>query len=572
MRKTLLLLIFVISIVFCFAQEFNSFRYLSTSGALDGDVEYAFDPLDLNYLSGTRLYSGLSNFSGNDNIFMNSGDNYLLLGTSTDKTFLKKLKAALLFKYYDNEEPLTINCYPNPYDEYPTTDWGRVEYTWQNYSDTNGNELYDNYEYVHQKYENVDKNKGTDFSLVLSHPMGEKSVLGYKLCYLYSRESNTYAQDDILSLLSSAPTLEYTSTTYTLPEMDPTVEEETSSSNILGDFDTKDTNSTFRNQLGYLTKLNAWEFSGTFTLDYLNNCLETEDSASEVTIYNSDISDKANAYRKNTYEENGMFNQINGRIRYFLVSDDDPFHTGYISCGLGFGLKNLNVKQKELYNENEEDPYYYSSKNFSASGDLTGINFSANTRLNYPLNNKTFIGTGLFYTLQNDDLKGDYTYQISKKASFFNYDGSWNYTINQISKSAGKVEQEETVKIFRAPVGLEYWFTNNMKWAMRFGTIFTHTVEIFKESFAPNLIEPTLTECTYANGETASQLNDNTSLKESHSTKYSTSKTDFSYGICFKANDNLQIDLLAMFDNNDLELWNTNFIRNLKLSFTVIFQ
>jgi hypothetical protein len=503
---------------------------------------------------------------------MNSGDNYLLLGTSTDKTFLKKLKAALLFKYYDNEEPLTINCYPNPYDEYPTTDWGRVEYTWQNYSDTNGNELYDNYEYVHQKYENVDKNKGTDFSLVLSHPMGEKSVLGYKLCYLYSRESNTYAQDDILSLLSSAPTLEYTSTTYTLPEMDPTVEEETSSSNILGDFDTKDTNSTFRNQLGYLTKLNAWEFSGTFTLDYLNNCLETEDSASEVTIYNSDISDKANAYRKNTNEENGMFNQINGRIRYFLVSDDDPFHTGYISCGLGFGLKNLNVKQKELYNENEEDPYYYSSKNFSASGDLTGINFSANTRLNYPLNNKTFIGTGLFYTLQNDDLKGDYTYQISTKASFFNYDGSWNYTINQISKSAGKVEQEETVKIFRAPVGLEYWFTNNMKWAMRFGTIFTHTVEIFKESFAPNLIEPTLTECTYANGETASQLNDNTSLKESHSTKYSTSKTDFSYGICFKANDNLQIDLLTMFDNNDLELWNTNFIRNLKLSFTVIFQ
>ena len=267
-----------------------------------------------------------------------------------------------------------------------------------------------------------------------------------------------------------------------------------------------------------------------------------------------------------------MFNQINGRIRYFLVSDDDPFHTGYISCGLGFGLKNLNVKQKELYNENEEDPYYYSSKNFSASGDLTGINFSANTRLNYPLNNKTFIGTGLFYTLQNDDLKGDYTYQISKKASFFNYDGSWNYTINQISKSAGKVEQEETVKIFRAPVGLEYWFTNNMKWAMRFGTIFTHTVEIFKESFAPNLIEPTLTECTYANGETASQLNDNTSLKESHSTKYSTSKTDFSYGICFKANDNLQIDLLTMFDNNDLELWNTNFLRNLKLSFTVIFQ
>jgi len=572
MRKTLLLLIFVIGIVFCFAQEFNSFRYLSTSGALDGDVEYAFDPLDLNCLNGTRLYSGLSNFSGNDNIFMNSGDNYLLLGTSTDKTFLKKLKAALLFKYYDNEEPLTINCYPNPYDEYPTTDWGRVEYTWQNYSDTNGNELYDNYEYVHQKYENVDKNKGTDFSLVLSHPMGEKSVLGYKLCYLYSRESNTYAQDDILSILSSAPTLEYTSTTYTLPEMDPTVEEETSSSNILGDFDTKDTNSTFRNQLGYLTKLNAWEFSGTFTLDYLNNCLETEDSASEVTIYNSDISDKANAYRKNTNEENGMFNQINGRIRYFLVSDDDPFHTGYISCGLGFGLKNLNVKQKELYNENEEDPYYYSSKNFSASGDLTGINFSANTRLNYPLNNKTFIGTGLFYTLQNDDLKGDYTYQISTKASFFNYDGSWNYTINQISKSAGKVEQEETVKIFRAPVGLEYWFTNNMKWAMRFGTIFTHTVEIFKESFAPNLIEPTLTECTYANGETASQLNDNTSLKESHSTKYSTSKTDFSYGICFKANDNLQIDLLTMFDNNDLELWNTNFIRNLKLSFTVIFQ
>ena len=79
MRKTFLVLILVSGIVFCFAQEFNSFRYLSTSGALDGDVEYAFDPLDLNYLSGTRFFSGLSNFSGNDKILMNSGDNYLLL-------------------------------------------------------------------------------------------------------------------------------------------------------------------------------------------------------------------------------------------------------------------------------------------------------------------------------------------------------------------------------------------------------------------------------------------------------------------------------------------------------------
>ena len=578
MRKTFLVLILVSGIVFCFAQEFNSFRYLSTSGALDGDVEYAFDPLDLNYLSGTRFFSGLSNFSGNDKILMNSGDNYLLLGTSTDKTFLKKLKAALLFKYYDQEDPLEINCYPSPYDVYPTTDWGRVEYTWQNYYDTNGNSLYDRYGYVHQKYENVAKDKGTDFFFVLSHQLGEKSVLGYKLGFLYSQESNTYAQDNILSALAGDPTWEYTYNIINLPEIDPTIAEETISSNYLGDFDTKDTNSTLRNQLGYLTKLNAWEFSGTYTLDYLDNCLETKDFASQIYSYNSDITNYYHAYRKNNYKENGMFNQISGRVRYILLPDDDPLHTGSVSCGLGFGLRTLNVERKELYNEdkdnNNNDSCYHNiiNENLSASGDLTGINFSANTRLNYPLNNKTFIGTGLFYNLQIDDLEGDFTYNVTRLDSIFNYDGSWNENINIISKSAGKVKQEETVRIFRAPVGLEYWFTNNQKWAMRFGTVFTHKVEIYKESYAPTSIEPTIIEETYANGETYTNIDNNISLKESHCTKYSTSKTDFSYGICFKANNNLKIDLLTMFDNEDLELWNTDFLRNLKLSFTVIFK
>ncbi|HRR98168.1 MAG TPA: hypothetical protein P5542_05685 [Candidatus Syntrophosphaera sp.] len=576
MKKTLIISIMVMAIALCSAQEFNSFRYLSTSGALEGDVEYALDPLQLHYLSGTRFFSDLSNVSGNDKILMNSGDNYLLLGVATDKTFLKKVKAALLFKYYDNEDPLEINCYPSPYDDYPTTDWGRVEYTWQNYFDTNNNSLYDYYEYLYQKYENIAKDKGTDFSLVLSHSLGEKSVLGYKLAYLCSTESNTSAQDDILTFLAGAPTGEYIYNSYNLPEMDPTVEEDTYSNKIIGDFNTDNNESTLCNQIGYMRQGKTWDLSGTYTLDYVDNSLKTNDFSSKLSLDNAVITENTIASRKNSYQEEGLYNQIEGRIRYNLVPDDNPFHTGFISGGLNLGLNTLNVEQNESYIEDSDNPTYayhtIKSEILSTSGDLTGINFAANTRLNYPLNHKTFIGTGFFYNLKNDNLKGNFSYDVSYVDSTFNNNGSWNYTYSRTSKSKGKIEQEETVTVFRVPVGIEYWFTNNMKWAMRFGSLFTHTVEIYKECYTPTLIEPTLVQFHFPDGTVNTELEENISLKESHSSKYVTSKTDFSYGICFKANDNLQIELLTMFDNEDITLWNTDFFRNLKLSFTIFFK
>ena len=76
----------------------------------------------------------------------------------------------------------------------------------------------------------------------------------------------------------------------------------------------------------------------------------------------------------------------------------------------------------------------------------------------------------------------------------------------------------------------------------------------------------------YPDGSQEQDVTNNTSLLESTSYKRVASTTDFSYGLGYKASKNLQIDLLSMFEDTGSELWSTDFLRSLRLSFTLVFN
>ncbi|HOA29539.1 MAG TPA: hypothetical protein PKL34_05830 [Candidatus Cloacimonadota bacterium] len=575
MKKSIVILI-LLGMAICLAgQEFNSFRYLSTGGALDGDVEYAFDPLDLSYLKGIRFFTGLSNYSSEDQLFKDSSENYLLLGGSTDKTFITNLKAALLFKYHDTENPLPFDFYADPYDDIYVSTIGQAEYDWQGYIDTNGNNLYDNYVNYYQKFRNMELDKNSNLSLVLSYPLGENNVLGYKLGYVKDSSENSYCHQDMLYFDYGDPSYEGIYQMEALPDMDPLVNAYDEDSALTGDFKQTTDSSTLRNQLAYSHRGEKWELSGYYSLD-LGNL--DQDSNNEVlykehnSINSSFLRDEASSTHK--YASDQMANRLAGRVRYTLVPNEDHAHSGYLAAAISVGMISNDVESRMRDYSNQYSPIALERNIyediFDIDGDESGMELGLMSRLNMPLNSSTFFGLGIAYNHMSEKLDGTYDYYTAYlDTTYHAFTGEWVTAQKEISKSSGDVTGENYTHTVRVPVGLEYWFTSNAKWAMRFGSVFSHTTTISKYRYNPTLIEPTLIVEYTPDGIADSWIEDNTSLKENSSTKTSTSDNSFSYGIGYKANKNLQIDLLAMFDTDNAELWNTHFLRSLRLAFSI---
>ncbi|MDP3114146.1 MAG: hypothetical protein Q8M98_05140 [Candidatus Cloacimonadaceae bacterium] len=571
MKRMLFIAIILTIFTVCCAQEINSFRHLSTSGALDDDLEYVFSPLDLYYLNGTKLFSNLSNFDANDQIFMTNGGNYLLLGAASDKALFQKLKAAFLFKYYVNKFPLQIDCSPEP--NIFTTSWGEVEYDWQSYYDTNNNGLYDRYRNITQKYKNLILDHGNETFLTLAYELTPKKILGYKIGYLKSLQSETYANSALLDFNYGAPTTDYYSRIMNLPDQDPTATEYNYELTREGDFNTEVSEHAIHNEFGYMQLGTKRELSCSYVFRYMKMENITDDQANRIEHNAIETTESESAYLKSA--QDGLYNELSGRARFTLVPDQDRKKEGFVSFNLALGILNLDAIDNDLYQYEDYAPnsnHHTILENLRETGDISGLDLNTSVKFGYPLNKNTFFGTGLYYHFHKHTQDGDFNYSYSSIDTLFNTSGAWNSIRKETSISSGKTKHVNSVSSIRIPVGLEYWFSTNQKWAMRFGSVFTQVVDIMNDSYRPTLIEPTLIEIYYPNQTNPYvMLADNSYLVESHSIKTNTSATDFSYGLCYKANNNLQVELMSMFDQDNLDFWNTSFFRNLKLSFTISF-
>lgn len=586
MKRLLFCCVLVYAFTLCGAQYLNSFRYLSTGGGLDDDIEYAYDPLDLYYFHGLKLYSALNNFNDDDRLLAGSGSNYLVLGAATDKAWLPKLKAAVLWRCYDDKTPLNFDCYPSPYDYYPTTDQGEAEYEWQSYFDSNENGLYDHHRRLWQKFENYEREKNKEAYLVLAYALSPLAVLGDKIGFSRSWGDDTYAHNSVLDFGWGDPSTQYFESENSLPDMDPGTPFYRHENEGEGDFDSDDLDCFFHNELGYMRTGGKWEYSGRWRINFLREKNSTLDRATETDRdYYEHPVDGQDYYEYKEQEswdykslDKGVYNQLSGRLRYFLVPDADLRRAGYWSCGLGLGMRNLTSAYDELYLYDEKDPSIANSNEegrLNEKGTVLGFDFNGFLKLSYPLNQHTFLGTGMYYSWLNNKTKGDFDYlYTSQTTSFAGGDKEdWVHRHTETSHSAGDTEQQYNCQTFRVPVGLEYWFSASRKWAMRVGSAFTWSASTYNESYTPTLIEPTMVEdVNFDDQENPSvSIEDNTYLVESHNHQGSASSTQFSYGLCYKPSEQLQIEVMHMFSMSDLNLWNTDFFRQLSFAFTVGF-
>lgn len=571
MKRYTIALILLLIIGALFAQDINSFRNLGSAGALDGELEYAFNPADLNYLSGIHLFSGLSNLYAKDKLFDNSGENYLLLGASTDRAFIRNLKAALLFKYVDSETPMPISYYNG-------TAFGNLEYRVDQYYDSNNNGLYDRYNSLYQKYRNVETENGSDLFLVLSKAFSPSFLMGYKLGLIQTQESGsaaTYSGDYITEGDASGESIAIIENQ---PEMDPSVPPYKRETKENAQYSNEFTQSKIQNQIVLNKTGDKWNLAAYYTLNLLQDERLIDD---KLNLSRKDDSvpqyDDTEEYF-NQNKSNGIDNKLYARVKREFIQNVDFQKTGFLALGIGVKHSLLKIDAKEKTFEKEIDYITAVERiqetntyEYNYTADSNGLGFNADIKLNYPLNNSTIIGLGAFFEADKSTQKGDYSTTIDYKEYYYHTEDDWNSAALGTFKELGDIQIEQSSSKFTVPVGLEYWFTKNMKWALRCGSRFTRTMSIEKTNYAPTLIEPARMEQIDTDGSHYVSYAASESVMENTSRRDIVNETELSYGLCFKANKNLKIELINMFENTSSDIWNASFIKNLKLSFSLVF-
>ncbi|MBW6516646.1 MAG: hypothetical protein K0B81_08565 [Candidatus Cloacimonetes bacterium] len=574
MRTLIIIICLTLIATALFSQEINSFRNLSTGRALLDNLDFILDPLDIRYVSGIRLYTNLSNLSAEDRIFMNDGSNHFLMAISTDEIFYEGFRAAFMATYYDNKHPRPIQFYPNPYGEWLEVGFGEVEHIWQEFRDTNLNGLYDTHHIVQQSFENSEYHSGNEFYLNLSYQINEEHAVGFKTGLFTTKSGYNYLSNNMLGYSSGTPTFDYLEQIFNLPENDPTQEELELEIARNGEFETELRDVRWMNHFAYSFQPDDIEYRVGLVLATIHENEFTEDE-----IYLSPTQENAlYCYEK---EVAGLFIAFNGGARYTFRQMPERRHDGFISAHaqIGFHILDNETFQEMAYERDTIDEVFDISESFgwsdtmSEKGDIRSTDFLTSIRFSYPLNDRTFFGTGLRYHYTDFDIENDFhqAYESSETAYFIPMD-EWLYTTDTESAIRGKSQHQRRINLFSIPVGLEYWFTNNRQWALRFGSQFTQRVETFNTLYQPTHVEPEITHVYLPDeDDPIIYIEDNTYEIGSESRKMRSSQTIYSYGVCFIPSRNLQIDLMGLFDQDDIEVWNTDFIRNLRISFSLRF-
>lgn len=575
MKRLLTLVIVAILCLPLLAQDINSFRNLSTGSALDDDADLAFDPIELNYLKGTTVFSNLSNIGGSDKIFMNSGAQHFLMGLATEKCRINKLKAAILFKYYDNKTPGSIQYYPNPWDSMISAT-GEVDYTWQEYSDVNMNGLYDKYRIIKQNYKSLSYSKGMDFYLNLAYELNKANRLGFKLGVNNVEIGNNRSSMPLLNFSSNSPTTDYSDMYQSLLDSDPSIPESYYERTMKGDFVSEDTYSDILAELAYSITMGDLDLRAALKFELIDSKTSHDDLANETLKSLNQPDEMEMESYLSSLEEKGNYTALALGIRKTFNAARERRNDSYVSLSAQVGMLNMDVSEEETWTGDEQVSGNYhsiASESMKQEGELSGFDMKAHLRINYPLNSKTYFGTGLLYYYSDQKQKGDFTMMATETdSSFTSVDNTWYSTQTGNMLMTGKTEHNYNSTTISIPVGIEYWFTNNNQWTLRFGSVFSQYVSTINELFQPENVEPYSYVEVYADGSETDVWNeDNEYVIDSESRVTRSSSATYCYGVGYKPSSNLQIDVMGIFDSSNTDIWNTNFFRNLRLAFTLCY-
>ncbi|MCF7858371.1 MAG: hypothetical protein K9N07_03470 [Candidatus Cloacimonetes bacterium] len=576
--------IFLLIIIFCFIMsllnsEPTSFRNQALGNVIDDDLDLVYDPIDLKFVSGSRLYTNLSNLvSSNEEFLANNSSNTFLIGYSTKNPLVENLWTAFFIEFQKTKvaNSIAIDSDLNGLNDLFGNGFLSDEFT--GYYDITGDGIYDLLQQISQDRSNYDKVNQWELALNNTFDM-EKFIVGFKAHY---NSNSTNLNND-----------------YNMNYIENNIEDNFDYLHIseLDEYE----NSVDNSDLELMASIMLLDFRGSElrgdlefrNIDHSNNILtnyysEEDDYDIDITILEDyNITDNIN---NNCTERKGNEIALGTSIRRTIVKAEARKNEGYWKIGgeISVGSSDYTELDETIdsYTENyfdgldtlftdyrEIDTETTSTED---SGSQTNTNLGFMAKLNYPFSEKVYFGIGVHYQYQSLSRKTDFTENFENSYEYEILDEETTFA-DYITTESYSIESDRTIEqytsIFVVPVGLEYKFTTNQKWDIRFGSIFRSICHTINDAREIKTATPTTTETIYGDGTVEIEIEDNTYNSTSEQTQTTSSLTDYYYGLGFRPTQNLQIDLLGFLGSSsgETDLFSADFYKQLRLSFTILF-
>lgn len=599
MKQTLLITLILILglLTLSYAQGPISFRSNAMGGIVDDDLDLIYDPIELRFVDGIRLYTNLSNLtSSEEQLFEDISDDAFLFGISAHNPFFNSLWHSALFRFQNSEtsNPVGIDSDLNGYNDL----WGNGTLIDEHtaYLDTDFDGSYDLKQIYSQEESDFITDDSYDFILNNTFNLWG-STLGAKLSLgNYTSTENTASlplgmgYGVLSSVYGGDPTFSRSVSTYQIEEEyeDLTWSED-------GDFNTED---EYEYQ-SIAASLMLPEFSGfelrgdiSFFFDETISDIN-DDYSGQYEYFDPEISDYSDKYSEtdsymSTTNKDGRGFYLGASLRKTFNKQDERKNDGYWKVGGTLGFNSYDYTNSTFNNFYSEEIYFDGMDTLGTdfTSDITQENSTTDEgtedflsykfyyRLNMPLGEKAHFGIGGFLYHSSLNRETDYTESFSEVEDYLKNDNIANsddYTITGTSSLTADRTYEIFTTSITVPVGVEYRFTNNMKWALRFGSIFTFVDQTFNDKIQTTYPEPYITQTVHGDGDIDIEIDDNIWDSTSEQTKTTTSATVFTYGLGYNPTENLQIDLLGFLGTDDNSILDADFYRSLRLSFSFRF-
>ncbi len=572
-------MIFIVGIMSVANAQTLSFRNRALGSVIDDDLDLIYDPIELKFVKGSRLYTNLSNLtSSNENVFDNVTDDTYLIGFSGKCPLVENLWRAILIEFENskNSNDVSIDSDLDGYDDIFGSGTLIDEFT--AYEDTSGDDIYDSLTKISQEESDFTEMSSINFILNHTYDLGS-AVIGGRIKYSQS------CYDHYLDY-----NLDFTHRNIIEDFVDMTMDgfEDEDYTNEYSTFD-------FLGSV-LLPDVNGYEIRGDVNYNSSNSSWN-EDEIEEFRIdeFDQDIAGLENyETEQQTFElideEIGSSFAIGGSIRKTFNQATERKNDGYwkIGAGVNFGSFDYTDSEKTIgtYTEKFLDPEdslnvdyietFTETENITNDGTNETFGYIIKGKVNIPLDEKVYFGIGGSLTYNQSKRETDYTESMENIEDFEVLDEeatAADYTITETCSMTGDRTYEFDQTVLTLPVGIEYKFTNNNKWAGRFGAIFRNVFSNANDAIQiTGTPVPFTTLSEYGDGTNDVLIEDNIyeSISEHRNSAYS--DTDFYYGLGFNPTDRLQIDLLGYFGFADNSLLDAEFYRNLRLSFTLSFD
>ena len=600
------IIIFLISYNFAYAQYQNnvvSFRSKALAEIISDDLDLIYDPIELRYVSGIRVYTNLSNLtSTNEKIFDSYADNEFLAGLSSKSTLIKNLLSSVLVRFQNSKTSNYISIDPGltgssigHYGSY--TD----EYT--SYIDNLPYDgIYDVKTMISQTKSNFTEDNSYAFILNNTY-ISNQSTVGLRFSVgrqIIDFNTSSYpwglgsGQNVLSKVWSNSPDFSLSHSTYIVEQN--YINNKWSEN---GDFLTRLKNSYISfdaafmkpytlNQIGNV----ELRFDGGYWHENFVDKIADKYNGTiqhfQLALTEYDSSYQESDFYKNLTEWSGASFLIGVSIKKLFDPQPERKNDGYWKLAANFKYSSYDYTYNLENNFSNNSSFFDGldtlqtdtkiiTRNLNSTediGDEDVFLYSLAGKINIPLSEKVYFGTGGIYCFTRTKRETDYIFTLLDKIEYTEID-SINISNNFIEttsseESADRSWQRDILQLI-FPVGIEYKFTKNNKWTVRFGAIFYYHKEVINDAKQITNSVPPVEVMEWGDGtiEVGEVPTENSYESTSSQTKTTTSTTTFTYGLGFIPTKNLQIDLLGFFGTSDNSVLDSQFYRNLRLSFSL---